>query len=40
MLTESNTLQCYYKYINEMQQQSQHIQKQETKHSKQGQILQ
>ena len=42
MLTESNILQCYYKYVNETQQtqqQSQHIQKWETKHSKWGQIL-
>ena len=41
MLTESNTLQCYYKnlFMNETQQWSQHIQKWETKHSKHGQIL-
>ena len=38
-LAESNTLQCYYKYINETQQQSHHIQKREAKHSKREQIL-
>ena len=38
-LTESNTLQCYYKYMDETQQQSLHIQKRETKHFKRGQIL-